>query len=128
MSGRIVMAALVAMACTAVMPIGAGARTSFDTEVDVIGSENVPDGDIFYGDINANNKCRGKRKIQLLIDQADMIGDHTFIVADSGRSSATGSWALTGDFSAAEDAKVKALPKTLANGDRCKPDAQPLAS
>jgi hypothetical protein len=115
-------AAVVATGLLVAAVPGSQARETFDATVTVVGGENYEDGDIVFGDVEAVRRCRENRRIQLQIDDVDMAPrkrGQGFEVVDSGRTSASGSWALFGDFSVAQDARVKLPAKRLPNGDRC---------
>jgi hypothetical protein len=131
MIGKATWAAVVAAGLLVAAVPATEARETFDTEVTVVGGENHENGDIVFGDVDAVRRCRENRRIQLLIDDVDMAprrrGDG-FEVVDSGRTSTSGSWALFGDFTMAQSAKVKAPAKKLPNGDRCAPGTAPIST
>ena len=123
-------------ALTVAIMIGPGVAIAGDTipsEVDVLGGENVQEGDLVYGQvISEKRKCQANRKLKLLIDplsrKAPKRGSGFDVIDRTRSSDPGGGWAVVGDFSEAFRAKIKMEPRRLPNGAVCSGDSTPLAT
>ncbi len=116
--GATMLAALLAIAVP-----GASARESFQTEIEVLDGQTVGIDFLIHGYLTSDKaKCRGNRKMQMLVDPGG-----GYELRDTGRSSNRGAWALLGADDDATAIKVRAQRTKLRNGDVCQPAAVDVA-
>jgi hypothetical protein len=115
-----------ALVAAAVGTTSAAAPASYDTQVTIITGNKSPGGFILAGVLESEKKkCRAGRDMELFYKVENAKHRATVIPVDDTSSSDHGAWAFQVEQKTL-DLKIKAFPKTLANGDLCKAETTPV--
>jgi hypothetical protein len=104
----------------------AAAPQSYDTQIDIIDGAKTPTGFALFGILESEKKkCRSERSMEIFYKVSKAKHRADTVVVDETTSSGNGAWAFQVEQKTL-DLKVKAVSKTLANGDLCKAQTTPL--